>query len=256
MKVKQKYINISLLALFFAIWEIAARSGVLDTQFIPAFSVVAIKAFQMLITGELLIHIATSIQRIVLGFLLALVVALPLGFVLGGWAPRIASFFNPLFTNLSQINPFTLVPLFIILFGIGEGGKVSIIFWVVVWPILFSTMAGIRQIDPSLIKAGRVMGANGIEIFFFVILPASISRIFTGIRTAITIGFTMLIGTEMVGAEAGIGWIVSNSEKNYNVGKLYVGILTIAIVGIVIEALASKLQKSIIVWEDNTETTA
>jgi NitT/TauT family transport system permease protein len=250
-RMKQRYVNIIVVAIFFLIWELAARTGILDTQFIPAFSTVALRMFKMALSGELFIHIAISIERMAIGFILATVVAVPAGFILGGWVPKLASFFNPLFTNFSQVNPFTLIPLFIILFGIGEAGKVSIIFWVILWPMLFTTMAGINQIDPIFIKGARSMGATGIQIFFNVILPGSISRIFTGIKTALTVGFTMLIGTEMVGSEAGIGWIVSNSQKNYDVPKLYVGILTIAIVGALISVLADNLKSSIIVWEDN-----
>lgn len=248
---KQRYINIIVMVIFFSIWELAARAGILDTQFIPAFSIVALRMFKMILSGELFIHIATSIQRMAIGFILSTIVAVPLGFILGGWVPKVAKFFNPLFTNFSQVNPFTLVPLFIVLFGIGEAGKISIIFWVILWPVLFTTMAGINQIEPILIKAARSMGANGVQIFFNVILPGSISRMFTGIKTALTLGFTMLIGTEMVGSEAGIGWIISNSQKNYDVPKIYVGILTIAIVGTLISVLTDELKKSIIVWEDN-----
>lgn len=248
---KQRYINIIVIAVFFLIWELAARAGILDTQFVPAFSTVALKMFNMMLSGELFIHISISIQRMAIGFILATIVAVPAGFILGGWVPKVAEFFNPLFTNFSQVNPFTLIPLFIILFGIGEAGKISIIFWVILWPMLFTTMAGINQIEPILIKGARSMGANGLQIFFKVILPGSIGRIFTGIKTALTIGFTMLIGTEMVGAEAGIGWIISNSQKNYDIPKLYVGILTIAIVGALISVLADKLKESLIVWEDS-----
>ncbi|EKQ51511.1 MULTISPECIES: ABC transporter permease [unclassified Clostridium] len=248
---KQRYINIIVIAIFFLIWELAARAGILDTQFIPAFSTVALRMFKMMLSGELFIHISISIQRMAIGFILATIVAVPAGFILGGWVPKVAEFFNPLFTNFSQVNPFTLIPLFIILFGIGESGKISIIFWVILWPILFTTMAGINQIEPILIKGARSMGANGAQIFFKVILPGSINRIFTGIKTALTVGFTMLIGTEMVGAEAGIGWIISNSQKNYDIPKLYVGILTIAIVGALISILTDKLKESIIVWEDS-----
>lgn len=248
---KQSYINITVMVIFFLIWELAARAGILDTQFIPAFSTVALRMFKMILSGELFIHISISIQRMAIGFILATIVAVPAGFILVGWVPKVAEFFNPLFTNFSQVNPFTLIPLFIVLFGIGEMGKISIIFWVILWPVLFTTMAGINQIEPLLIKGARSMGASGVQIFFKVILPGSISRIFTGIKTALTLGFTMLIGTEMVGSEAGIGWIVSNSQKNYDIPKLYVGILTIAIVGALISVLTDKLKESIIVWEDN-----
>lgn len=255
LQVMNKKLSLIIIAAFFVIWELAAQFHLIDTQFVPAVSTVLIKAFDLLKTGELLVHIATSLQRLFLGIVLALITALPLGFLLAGWMPRLSAFLNPLFTNFSAVNAFTLIPMFIVIFGIGEAGKVSIIYWVILWPALFSAIAGVNQIDPVMIKAARAMGAGSMKIFLSVILPGSINRVIVGIKSAITLGFTVLVGTEMIGSEAGIGWIVFNSQKNYDIPKLYVGILTIAVVGALVSVFIDKLQKSIIIWEDTTRIT-
>lgn len=249
---QKKLVNVYGIIGFFILWESAARLNWIDVQFVPAFSTVLQEGFKMILTGELFIHIATSLQRVFLGFSLAIIIAVPLGFVLGGWIPSAVKFLNPLFVNLSQINAFTLFPLFIILFGIGEPAKISIIFWSVIWPVLFTTMAGVQQVDPLLIKAARAMGASGAEIFLKVILPGAATRIFTGIKTGATMAFMMLIGAEMIGAEAGLGWIIFNSQKNYAIPRLYVGIVAIAILGLVIAYLLEEVERNVITWKEDS----
>ncbi|MBN7773345.1 ABC transporter permease [Clostridium aminobutyricum] len=235
---------------FFILWEVAAQQQWIDTQFIPAFSTVMAKGWELLISGQLLIHIATSLQRIFLGFLLAVGIALPLGFALGGCLPAVTKFLMPLFNTFAQINAFTLFPLFIILFGIGEGCKISIIFWAAIWPILFTTIAGVQQIDPLLIKAASAMGAKGPRIFFQVVLPGAATRLATGIKSGMTMAFMILIGAELMGSEAGLGWLIQNSKKNYEMPRMYVAIITIAIVGLLISYLLDWLEDSIITWKE------
>jgi NitT/TauT family transport system permease protein len=252
----KNFLSLAVIGAFFLIWETAARLNWIDTQFVPSFTTVMREIVSLTRSGALPVHILASVGRLFLGIVLAVVLALPLGFILAGWAPRTADFLNPLFTNLSKVNPFTLAPLFILLLGMGETSKVGIIFWVVLWPAIFSTIAGVKQIDPEMVKAARAMGASGTKIFFSVILPGSVNRIFTGVKSSVTLGFTALIGTEMIGAKAGLGFIVFTSNKNYHIPRLYVGILSVAIVGAAVSWLIEKLQKRIVVWEDDAGRTA
>jgi NitT/TauT family transport system permease protein len=247
------FLSLAVIAAFFLAWEAAARLGLLDTQFVPSFTTVTREMFSLSRNGALFTHIWTSVRRLFLGIALAVGAALPLGFLLAGWTPRAAAFLNPLFTALSKLNPFTLVPIFILLLGMGETSKIGIIFWVVLWPALFSTIAAVKQLDPEIMKAARVMGAGGTRIFFSVVLPGSVNRIFTGVRSSVTFGFIVLLGAEMIGSKAGLGFIIYTADKNYNIPKLYAGILTIAAVGLAVSFLIEKLQKRIVAWENPAE---
>jgi NitT/TauT family transport system permease protein len=249
MKNKGILISIAILAAFFAFWEFAARRELVDTQFVPAFSTVISEAGELLQGNALFVHIASSLGRLFAGLGLALVTGLPLGFFLSGWTPRLTAFISPLLNNLSMVNPFALIPVFITILGIGEVSKVGIIYWVLVWPVIFATVAGVSAIDPALIDVARSVGAKGPKIFFDIIIPAAIHRIFTGLKTSLTLGFLVLLSAEMVGAETGLGWLVFNSQKNYNIPRLYVGILMVAVIGFVISVLIDRLQKVIVVWE-------
>jgi len=243
-------VSIAVIAGFFALWEIAARLGWIDTQFVPAFSAVLEYCVKLLKSGELFVHIGTSLLRLFAGIGLAVITALPLGFLLAGWKPRLTAFLTPLLVNLSLVNAFTLLPIFIILFGLGEVSKVLIIYYVVVFPALFGTINGILNIDPQVMKIARIMGAGGVKIFFSVILPGCIARLFAGIKSSVTMGFTVLLGAEMVGAKAGLGYLIFISNKRYDIPAMFVGILLIAVTGTVVTLALDKLQKSLTVREE------
>lgn len=249
-KVNTKLFSFYFIALFFLFWEAAPRLGWANAQFVPPLSVVLAEGWKIVRNGEMFIHISISLQRTFLGFLFALAAGLPLGFILGGWLPRTARFLRPLMNFLAQINSMTLFPLFLVLFGLGEAGKVSIILWAAFWPILFTTMSGVQQMDPLYIKCARSMGTSGVGIFFKIVLPGASAQILAGVRTGITMSFMMLIGAEMVGANMGLGWLVHNAEANYVVPRMYVGLLTIALFGLGIHSFMQWLEKNIITWKE------
>jgi NitT/TauT family transport system permease protein len=245
----KKFVGFIFVILFFGFWELAANQNWVDTQFIPAFSVVIKEMAEMIQLHMLWEHIGYSVFRLALGIVIAMLIALPLGFLLAAKLPKAAAFVTPFLTNLSLINPFTLVPVFIILFKTGETSKIALIFWCVIFPALFSAMASVKNFDPVLIKAAKSMGTNWIKMFFAIILPGCFGRILTGIKTSVTFGFTVLIAVEELGADSGLGWLVHNAEKNYNIPRMYVGILLIAVIGVIVATLLDKLQEWSVRWQ-------
>ncbi len=145
--------------IFLLIWEIAPRIGLVNILFISPPSVIFSSMVDLTLSGELITHTLSSLSRVFIGFGLALLVALPLGFLLGGgWFKEFETSVNPLLQVLGQANPFTLFPVFMALLGIGEISKIAIIYWVCQWPILFNTVTGIKNVDPVLIKMARTAG--------------------------------------------------------------------------------------------------
>jgi NitT/TauT family transport system permease protein len=234
--------------LFFGFWELAARNHWVDTQFVPAFSAVVREMGALIRLHMFWEHIYYSLFRLGAGLLAAVLVALPLGFVLAAKLPRAAAFVTPFLTNLSLVNPFTLIPIFIILFKTGETSKIIVLFWCVLFPTLFSTMASVKNFDPVLLKAAKAMGATSVNLFFTVILPGCFGRVLTGVKTSVTFGFTVLITVETLGADSGLGWLVHNAENNYNIPRMYVGILLIAVIGVLAATLLDKLQQWATRW--------
>ncbi|MDR2163788.1 MAG: ABC transporter permease [Clostridiales Family XIII bacterium] len=245
---KNAIIGIIALTAFFLLWEFSSRNNLIDSQFVPPFSTVALEAGVLLEDGSLFHHIGSSLGRLFSGLGLAVVTGIPLGFFLSGWTPGFSNFMKPLLNNFSMLNPFALIPVFITILGIGEISKIGIIYWVLVWPVTFSTTVGIQAIDPEVMLVARSMGAKRRDIFFHISIPAAIAPIFQGLKTSLTLGFIVLLSAEMVGAETGLGWLVFNSQKNYNIPRMYVGILLVAIIGFVISGLLDYMQKSIVDW--------
>ncbi len=174
-----RWLDRSSVLIFFVIWELVPRAGGLLETFIAPPSVVLRTLWDIFNSGELLGHVGISLGRAASGFLAASLVAIPLGFLLGGSFRIFERLISPVLRFLGQLNPFSLFPLFIMLFGIGEFSKGAMIFWVCIWPILFNTINGVKEIDPLLIKSARSMGTRVVTLFFKVILPAATPAFFT-----------------------------------------------------------------------------
>jgi NitT/TauT family transport system permease protein len=238
--------------LFIIIWEIAPRVGWVPQTFISPPTVVLSTLWDLILSGILIKHIEVSMFRALLGFVLAAVLGIPLGFFLGGGFRLFERIMTPLLRLLAEVNPFSLFPVFILLFGIGEISKVSMIFWVCLWPILLNTITGVKNVDELLIKSARSMGVSGQEMFLKVVMPAASPGIFHGLKTSCNTAFFMLIAAEMIGASSGLGWLVFNAQNNYQIPKLFATTVTISVLGLSLNYLFTKLEHKAISWKEST----
>lgn len=236
---------------FLLLWEAAPRLGWVNAIFIPPPSVIFNAMVNLTLSGVLGEQILASLSRAFIGFGIALAVALPLGFLLGGWFKSFETAVDPLLQVLGQANPFTLFPVFMALLGIGEVSKIAIIYWVCQWPVLFNTVTGIRNVDPVLIKVARTAGLGKFELFYKVLLPASLPTVFTGIRMSAMFAFFMLIGSEMIGAHSGLGFMIMQAQAVFNIPRMYAGIVTVALLGIAINYLMGLLEKRATKWKED-----
>jgi len=235
---------------FLLIWEAAPRLGLVNILFISPPSIVFASMLNLILSGDLIHHTVSSLIRVFAGFGLALLVALPLGFLLGGWFRAFETSVNPLLQVLGQANPFTIFPVFMALLGIGEISKIAIIFWVCQWPVLFNTITGIKSVDPVLVKMARTAGLSKLEMFWKVLLPASLPTVFTGIRMGASFAFFMLIGAEMIGAHSGLGFMIIQSQATFQIPKMYAGIVTVALLGIAINYIMLTIEKRSTKWKE------
>lgn len=191
--------------IFLLLWEIAPRLNWLDAQFLPPFSSAIMTIHHLWMNSDLPTHIIFSLWKTLTGLLIASLLALPLGFFIGGYMPWLVPNLNPLFRILAQVNPFSLMPVFILFFGIGEQAKLATVAWVCFWPMLFYVITGVRNLDTILIKSALSMGVTRWQLFTKVLLPGAAPTIFVGLRTGADMAFFILIAAEMVGASAGAG---------------------------------------------------
>lgn len=237
------------------LWEILPRCGIVDDQFFPPFSIVLGALGQLAASGVLFTSVMVSLWRSVTGLLIALAIGLPLGLFFGRTAEGIEESFNLLFRFLSQFNPFSLMPVFILFFGIGEAAKLAIVAWVCVWPVFFNTAAGARNIDPALIKTARAGGTPRFSLFCKVVVPASSLSIFTGLRLGLEMSFFMLLAAEMVGASFGIGWLLHNSGMNLRFERMYAAVFLAIFLGCSLTLVLKYIERRAFFWREEIKET-
>ncbi|MBI1920999.1 MAG: ABC transporter permease [Geobacter sp.] len=236
------------IVLFFAAWEAAPRLGGIVETFIAPPSLVLKTLVELFRQGEMLGHVTISLSRAVSGFGVAALVAIPLGFLLGGGFRTFERLVAPVLRFLGQVNPFSLFSLFVLLFGIGEFSKGAMIFWVSLWPILFNTINGVKSIDPLLVKSARSMGTGLTTLFFKVILPAASPGIFHGLKLGSGTAFFMLIAAEMIGASRGLGWLVWNAQINFQMPQLFAATVLISVLGLSLNFTFGALEEKLTGW--------
>jgi len=176
-----------------------------------------------------------------------------LGFILG-WFRTFEQFVDPVIQLFRQTSAFALFPLFIVILGIGEVSKVAIIFYGAQWPILLNTISGVKNVDPLLVKSARSMGLGRFDLFRKVILPSSLPSIFTGLRLAATLSILIIVSAEMMGASSGLGYVLTNSQYNFDILRMYSAIVTLALIGLGVNFLLVSLERNLTGWKQEVTT--
>lgn len=238
-------------AAFLALWEVAPRIGLVDKVFLPPFSEVVSAWFTLLGNGQLAEHVSASLSRALAGLAIAIVVSIPLGVAIAWYRP-VAEFLNPILELFRNTAALALLPVFILILGIGETSKVALVIYAASFPILLNTISGVRTVDPLLIKSARSLGLSPIRLFQKVILPAAVPTIFTGLRMAAASSILVLIAAEMVGAKAGLGYLITASQLNFQIPNMYAGIVTIALVGVIFNGIVVAIEGRLSGWRATT----
>ncbi|RWD72484.1 ABC transporter permease [Mesorhizobium sp.] len=244
--------GLPLLGLFLLAWEIAPRLGWLNRIFFPPLSEVLVAWWDLLASGVLVDHIGISLQRAAIGFALGVVVAIPLGLLMGRYSlfEKVSDLLVQTLRNTSQ---FALLPVFILLLGIGEESKVAITFYSSVFFLLVNTISGVKSVDPLLIKAARAMGTSDFDLFRKVILPAAIPSIVAGARLAVKSSLFAVIGAEMLAAKSGLGFLIQNSQLMMETADMYAGILTLTVIGLTVNYLLVWFERWATAWKGQSE---
>lgn len=248
--IERVILRISGLLLFVIVWEAAPKFGWIDAQFVPTFTVTLKALIKLFTVNNLYMHIMSSLWRVLAGLLISSAIAIPSGFVLGRWFLPFYEALEPLLRIFTKVNPFSLMPVFILLFGIGERIRIAVVVWVCIWPVLFGTVNGVRTLDNALVKMALSMKARPGELIFKVLLPGSMHSVFNGLRIGVEMSFFILIAGEMLGANSGLGVIIHNSNHYFNMPRLYAGALTVVLLGVLLNGFLKYLQNGIFFWKE------
>ncbi|MDT7558545.1 MAG: NitT/TauT family transport system permease protein [Pseudonocardiales bacterium] len=232
---------------FLLAWEFVPRSGLVDRVFLPPLHTVLGAWLALAGNGQLEQHLGASLLRSVTGLALAVLIAVPLG-VLVGWYRPVAEALNPLLEIFRNTAPLALLPVFVLLLGLGETSKIALVLFASLWPILLNTVSAVRTVDPLLVRSARSLGLSSLSLFWKVVLPSALPTLFTGVRLAVASSIMVLVAAEMMGAKAGLGYLINSAQFNFQIPQMYAGILTISLLGLGLNQLLVTLERRFSRW--------
>ena len=240
------------IAVVLALWQTGSALGWLQTVRFPAPTRLAQSLWELITDGypqgvTLETHFAITMQRIVGGFLAAVALALPIGWLIG-WYPALDRLTGTIVAFCRSVATLSLLPLALVWFGTGEASKLFLIGYGCFWVMLSNVIAAVQQVDPVLIRAARTMDANRFDIFLRVVLPAALPRIFAGARIALGVGFMVIVGAEMIGTIVGLGALIMEARTFYRSDITMVGMFVLGALGFAIGSGLEWLERRLMPW--------
>lgn len=232
---------------FFAIWEVLGRTGLLDSRFFPAPSTIMVTAVEMARSGVLFSDILVSGLRIIAGFALGVVAGLAAALLLG--LSRLSrAAFEPFLSALYTVPKLALLPLLLLIFGLGELPNVLLVGMTVFFLVWIQCMEAVLTIPESYKETARSFGASGWNMFWHVTWPALLPQLFIAMRIAIGTAVLVIVGVEFVQASQGIGYRIWNSWSLLQADRMYVGICTVALMGFLLSVLVRWIGRLALPW--------
>jgi ABC-type nitrate/sulfonate/bicarbonate transport system permease component len=235
------------LAAVLLLWEVSSRSSPLLRLYFPPISEISVSLIQSILARDLLGHLWASLGRFLAGYLLSSLIAVALGIALGyfRWAYNLLEI---LIEFLRPMPSVAMIPVAILLLGIGDPMIVAVTVYAATWPILINTIDGVRSIDPTLIDTGRTFRLGRWRILRSIILPAALPYVMTGLRISLAIALILVTTAEMVVGGKGLGFFILDEERSLRTGNMYAGIALVAILGYSLNRLFVFLERKAMAW--------
>ena len=232
----------------FLIWIGIASSEAGGVIFASPFEVYG-KLVEKMGDNTLRGHVCISLFRVIAGFMIGFVASIPVAFLMGWYAP-FRNLVAPWIQFVRNIPPLAYIPLVIAGAGVGESAKIIVIFIASFLVLVVTIYQGVCNVDVTLIKAARVLGATDRDIFFKVVIPASTPFILVGARLGLSASLTTLVAAELTGASRGLGMMIQKAQGYYDMATVLMGILIIGIIGLTFEQIVRFLERSLTGWQE------
>lgn len=236
---------------FVSVWAMAAwltqLSRLFNPVFLPAPWTVLHYLVDATLTRQLETHIITTVHRIAVGFSIAAVVAISLG-MLAGQVRCIRNMLEPIVEALRPVPPLALLPLFIVWVGIGETSKVAFITYATFFPMFITTLHAVMHVEPVLLRAAASLGASQRQLFLRVILPAALPDIFTGLRLGVALSFFVIVISEFIGAEHGLGYLINDGRNFFLVPQMLGAAVVLGCLGYSSNEVIRLLERRLLRW--------
>ncbi|GHH71913.1 ABC transporter permease [Kitasatospora indigofera] len=239
-------LNLAAVAAGLAGWALLAGTGL---QGLPGPAEVAGRAGELLADGTLLDDTLASLRRVLTGFALGTLTAVPVGFLMG-WYPTARALLEPYVQFFRTIPPLALIPLAIVLMGIGEVPKVFVIFLAAFLSSVVAAFQGVVDVDVTLVDAARVLGAGDRAIFLRVVIPAAAPFILVGMRIGLGSAWGTLVAAELIAAQEGLGFRMQQAQLYYDLPTIFVGLITIGVLGLAMDRLLQLAERRLTRWQE------
>ncbi|MGO1628904.1 MULTISPECIES: ABC transporter permease [unclassified Microbacterium] len=233
--------------LLLTLWEIAAQTGLIDSRLYSPPSAIGIRGWEMVASGDLWIHVGATIARLAVGFIAGSAAGIVVGLLMGLWRPVRAAL-EPTFTALYALPKIAILPLLLLIFGLTETPKILSVAISVFFVVQINTLSGIMQIDARILEAARAYKAKGMNLFRHVLLPGALPAIMTGLRVSAGMAVIVITAVEFVASNEGLGYLIWNSWQLFQPATMFVGLITVALIGASVTGLIILLERALVPW--------
>ncbi len=232
-------------------WYLVAVTEVFGAGLVPRPDEVAAAGVEAFTQNDLLFDVRVSITRVMLGVGIGATLAVPVGFLLA-WYPRARAMFDPLVNFFRALPPIALIPLVIVYLGTGEAARISILVYAAFFSAVVVLYEGISAMDPLMVRAAKVLGANAGEVFAKCVVPAAVPHVFTALRVAFGVSWATLVAAELIAANRGLGAVIQDARNFFQIPDIYVGIVLIGLSALAMDYLLKLVQRYATRWQEKT----
>ncbi|QGU94644.1 ABC transporter permease subunit [Clostridium bovifaecis] len=248
----EKILTIGTILVILLIWFITTTLGMVDPKLVPSPQSVWAAFVDIMKSGyknyTLMQHLGASMERLLIAFFCAALLAIPLGLA-SGYNSKIRGLFEPIIEFYRPLPPLAYYTLLILWLGIENESKITLLFLACFAPIYVSCVSAFIKIKEDYINNAYTVGASKFQMFIYVIFPACLPDIFIGLRTALGVAYTTLVSAEMVAAKSGIGWMVLDASRYLRSDIIFLGIIIMGITGILLDKSIQFIEQRIVPWK-------
>jgi len=239
-------------AALLVIWAVVSMSGVLPPGYLPTPAEMGEELKTLLVSGykgiPLWQHAGISLFRTLTGFALGILIGVPLG-LLTGYSRVGGAMISPIMAFIRPIPPIAFIPMVVLYFGLGELGKVVLIFWTAFNYVHVNAHAGAANVSIAYQRAAQSIGLTGVQTFMRIVLPSAIPQIFTGLKVAMALSWAVVVAAELVGAQSGLGYLISDAALTFRISAVFIGIVLIGAIGLLLNMIINALETWLVHWK-------
>jgi NitT/TauT family transport system permease protein len=232
------------------LWEFLARVQAIDTRLLSSPSLILTSLVPLVLSGELLHNTAVSVQRVVLGFVAGSVPGILIGMSMG-LSPLVRSAIEPMIAATYPIPKLAIMPLILLVFGLGELSKVFTIGIGVFYLVVINTMAGVLSIDKIYLDVARNYGAGRRDFYLTVAFPGALPMIFAGLKLGMGMALILVVAAELSAARAGVGWMIWRAYDMFDIEQMFIALIMLSVLGYIFSLLLDAVERWVVPWQQH-----